>query len=135
MRYIFLLVTLLIVTACSEQYSISEFESVYAVDGDTLRYTQNGQTMTVRVMGVDTPEMKGNCQKEIQKAKQAKAFVKNALRNAATLTLTQLDRDKDKYGRLLRRVKIDGVRLDKALINANLGREYHGGKRKSWCTQ
>lgn len=137
-RCIFLfatLTTLLVVTACNEQYQIGEFESVYAVDGDTLRYTLNEQTVTVRVMGVDTPELKGECEAEIKQAKQAKAFVKNLLRHASTLTLTQIDRDKDKYGRLLRQVKIDGARLDKALIKAHLGRAYHGGKRKSWCSQ
>lgn len=132
-RFLLCLALLLGITACGEQYKVGELESVYAIDGDTLRYKKNGQTFTVRVMGVDTPEIKGQCQAEIKKAQQAKVFTKNLLRNASTLTLTQLDKNKDKYGRLLRQVKIDGQRLDKALIKAKLGREYYGGKRKSWC--
>lgn len=127
------LCAMLSVTACNSTHRINEYESIYAVDGDTFRFVQNGETYTVRIMGVDTPEMKGRCSQEIKKAKEAKTFTKNKLLNASNLTLTQLNRNKDKYGRLLRQVEIDGERLDKALIKANLGRAYEGGKRKSWC--
>ncbi|MEX2964291.1 thermonuclease family protein [Microbulbifer sp. TYP-18] len=42
--------------------------------------------------------------------------------------------ERDKYFRLLAEVWVDGQRLDQLLIGAGLGYEYHGGKRRNWCT-
>ena len=40
---------------------------------------------------------------------------------------------RDKYFRVLADVYVDGKSLSQSLIKAGLGREYHGGKKGSWC--
>ena len=87
---------------------------------------------SVRVLGVDTPEMRGKCPDEIAKAHQAKAFVENALKMADKVELKNIQTDK--YGgRVEADVFIDGENLADILIRDNLGRPYHGEKRAGWC--
>ncbi len=69
------------------------------VDGDTLDL-DNGER--VRLVGIDTPE-KGRC------GADEATFVLAALTLNKTVTLEPSDEDRDKYGRLLRYVLVDGV--------------------------
>ncbi|MEW5251785.1 thermonuclease family protein [Microbulbifer sp. 2201CG32-9] len=64
-------------------------------------------------------------------ARKAKQFAVTLLRGAQEVRLEEIERDK--YFRLLAEVWVDGKRLDQLLIGANLGYEYHGGKRRNWC--
>ncbi|MEW5251657.1 thermonuclease family protein [Microbulbifer discodermiae] len=114
-----------------------EVVSIY--DGDS--FTANvpgwpdivGKRIGVRVKGVDTPELRGKCQAEKELARKAKQFAVTLLRDAQEVRLEEIERDK--YFRLLAEVWVDGKRLDQLLIGANLGYEYHGGKRRNWCSQ
>jgi endonuclease YncB( thermonuclease family) len=99
----------------------------HAVDGDTIT-TPAGER--VRVMGVDTPELHARCASEYQAAVAAKTFTQAKL----DLGPVRLDRSRrDRYGRTLARVYIDGVDLAGLLIGAGHGREYHGERRRPWC--
>lgn len=99
-----------------------------AADGDTI--IESATLEKVRVMGVDTAEMKARCQAELDLARAAKAFTAQALeRGPVTLERGRLD----KYGRTLALVRIDGRDLAEMLIGAGLGRRYSGGKREGWC--
>ena len=105
--------------------------SVY--DGDTFKINLNCslavycEKVPVRVLGVDTPEIKGKTAKEKRLAKEAKAFTKNFLSNGP-ISLSRCSRDK--YFRLLCEVtNAQGQNLAQELIKKDLGYAYWGGKK------
>ena len=106
-------------------------------DGDTFYVTIEkwptiiGKNIAVRLKGVDTPEMKGACYKEILKAREAKQFTVHAIRNAKKVELRNMSRDK--YFRIDADVYLDGKNLSNELINQGLGRPYSGGAKSDWC--
>ena len=115
--------------------TVSEVTSIY--DGDTFRVNIKdwprvvGYHMPVRVSGIDAPEMKGKCPKEIALARKAKQAVVAMLRDGKKIELRNLRRDK--YFRLLADVYVDGKSLSETLLQAGLAYAYEGGKKKSWC--
>ena len=106
-------------------------------DGDTFSVSINqwpaiiGKNISVRLKGVDTPEMKGACYQEILKAREAKKFTVQRLRNAKKVELKNMSRDK--YFRIDADVFIDGKDLAQELINSRLGVVYSGGIKMDWC--
>lgn len=107
--------------------------SVY--DGDTFKINLNCsvavycEKVPVRVLGVDTPEIKGKTAKEKRLAQKAKAFTKNFL---AQRPVSLTDCGRDKYFRLLCNVTNgQGQNLAQELIKRDLGYEYWGGKKSS----
>jgi endonuclease YncB( thermonuclease family) len=46
--------------------------------------------------------------------------------------MTNIDRDRDVYGGLLRNVVVGGQDVGEAMISAGIAREYGSGRR-SWC--
>jgi len=140
MRFVlFLLLTLFSSTLVkAELYS---FKVLRVIDGDTVQIDASflpkelGQTLSVRIHGVDTPEKgkRARCDYEDKLSQQAKLFVELELRNAKNV-LVQL-RTWDKYGgRVLGDIIIDGIPLSKKLIAQNYAVPYFGkGKKKDWC--
>ena len=114
---------------------VSKVTSVY--DADTFRVNIDewpdiiGHHMSVRVNGVDAPEMRGKCQSEKQAALKAKQFTVSALRGATEIELRSIKRGK--YFRLIADVYVDNRNLSEMLIKNGLARPYRGGKRKGWC--
>ncbi len=107
--------------------------SVY--DGDTFKINLNCsvavycEKVPVRVLGVDTPEIKGKTAKEKRLAQKAKAFTKNFL---AQRPVSLTDCGRDKYFRLLCNVTNgQGQNLAQELIKRDLAYEYWGGKKSS----
>jgi len=106
-------------------------------DGDTFTveaYPWPGleAKASVRVDGVDTPEIRGKCDAEKQKAIEARDYVRSLILGE----VVQLENVKHgKYaGRVVAEVILDGgVSLADKIISQGLGREYHGGKRDGWC--
>lgn len=92
-----------------------------------------GDKINIRVLGVDTPEIrtKNKCEKE--KARNAKRLVKNLLKNAKRIDLTNVSRGK--YFRVVADVIIDGKSLSYYLLKNGLAVAYDGGKKKAvnWC--
>jgi len=79
------------------------------VDGDTIHVNLNGQDTTIRIIGIDTPETV-DPRKPVQcMGKAASNRAKILLAGKAVyLESDPSQGDKDKYGRLLRYVFIDG---------------------------
>lgn len=105
--------------------------SVY--DGDTFKINLNCsldvycEKVPVRVLGVDTPEIKGKTKKEKNAAQKAKKFTKDFLEKGP-ISLSNCSRDK--YFRLLCTVtNAQGQNLADELIKNKLGYEYWGGKK------
>ncbi len=107
-------------------------------DGDTVKVKAHmwpGLTWkgSVRVEGVDTPELGGRakCETEKRKAEAARDFVKERVGKRVTL----VDVKKGKYaGRVVARIRLaDGSDLTDLLIRGRHGRPYDGGRRQGWC--
>ncbi|QLC26969.1 thermonuclease family protein [Parasphingopyxis algicola] len=98
------------------------------VDGDT--FWMAGQK--IRILDIDTPELSPpRCAEEERLGEAAKHRL-HVLLNSGAVTLERAGRDRDRYGRLLRRVRVDGTPVGRVLIREGLARAYGGGRR-SWC--
>ncbi|MCT8877499.1 MULTISPECIES: thermonuclease family protein [Shewanella] len=136
MRYISLLaisILFMITGAHAVDSGIITVKKVVSVyDGDTFRAILPNETkdQKIRVRGVDTPEIKGQCSYEKDAALRARDFTKSLLMNAKVIQLS--DVGEEKYHRVLAKVTIDGVDLANTLISEGLGRQWKG-RRESWC--
>lgn len=92
-----------------------------------------GNKISVRVNGLDTPEIKGKLPCEKEAARTAQKLVQNLLKNAKIINLENIDRDK--YFRILADVVIDGQSLTEILLKNKLGYAYHGETKQkiNWC--
>ena len=98
------------------------------VDGDT--FWIGGEK--VRIAGIDAPETHPpRCQYEAQLGEQA-TEKQHALLNSGAVTMTSIDRDRDRYGRMLRDVQVNGADVGEAMVSAGVARDYAGGRRP-WC--
>lgn len=115
--------------------TVDKVTTIY--DGDTFYVTIKkwpeiiGKNVAVRVKGVDTPELKGACYKEILKARDAKKFTVQLIRSAKKVELRNMSRDK--YFRIAADVYLDKQNLADALIKQGFGVPYSGGKKINWC--
>ncbi len=107
-------------------------------DGDTIRFDIPGvhpllgDDIPVRLRGVDTPEMRGNCPAEREKARAAKKLVQEILSKAQRITLKETGRGK--YFRIVARVLADDVDLGELLLKKRLAVPYRRGRRGGdWC--
>lgn len=113
-----------------------------AYDGDTLSvradiWPNMMWQGSVRVRGVDTPEIRGSCEQESTRALLARDYVRTLLVEK-TVRLTEIENDL--YGgRVLARVYFvdedtqETVSLAERLIALGHGRAYEGGTRQGWC--
>ena len=107
-----------------------------AIDGDTLRaevpvWPFVNIDASIRVIGVDTPELNVACEKE--RALAAKAFTKAWINRNSPIVIGSVKPDKfsGRYDAIV--TGAGGERLSAALIQAGHGRVYNGGARQSWC--
>ena len=89
-----------------------------------------GDKLGLRLVGIDTPEMKGKCEEERALAKQAKAFLNSRLESAQDITVEFVARDK--YFRVLALIIADGMDLADAMVEAGLARNYYGDTKQGW---
>jgi micrococcal nuclease len=97
------------------------------IDGDTIAV----RGTTIRIMGLDAPELHGACPAEVALAHRARARLQALL--AGPYSIERHGRDR--YGRALARVR-DGQGRDVAavLVSEGLARAYDGrGPRGGWC--
>ena len=91
-----------------------------------------GEKISIRVNGIDTPEIKGKCEKEKYDAPQAQQRVADILKDADQIVLRNMERGK--YFRIAADVFVDGESLADMLIEAGMAVRYDGGtKTKDWC--
>ena len=107
-------------------------------DGDTITFNLPGlhsiigEKISIRVNGIDTPEMRGKCEKENYDAQQARDMVADILKDAEQIDLKNMERGK--YFRIAADVFVDGESLADILIEAGVTVRYDGGtKTKDWC--
>ena len=111
-----------------------QVSDIRVIDGDTFDAVlalADGQGFHVRVRlaDIDTPELRGKCDREKRLARAAKAFAADWL----SVPPVMLDvRGRGRYGRLLAAVQSGKGDLAGALMGADLARLYKPGK-KPWC--
>ena len=110
------------------------------IDGDTVEIAVDflpeplPPKLSIRVIGVDTPEKapRAKCEAEAKKAVEATRFTQRAVAKAKEVDIHI--KSWDKYGgRVLGMVVLDGVSLSDSLISAGLARPYKGDAKQSWC--
>lgn len=102
------------------------FEVLRVVDGDTIEVEINGKKETVRLIGIDSPEIV-DPRKPVQCfGKEASDKAKEILNNQfITLEKDETQGERDKYGRLLRYVILaDGTNFNKLMIREGFAHEY-----------
>lgn len=112
----------------------AEVVSIY--DGDTLTVQANPWPSvyirtSVRILGVDAPEIRGKCEAEKAAAIAARDRLAGLV---AGKTVSLVNVEPDKYGgRVDAMVLVDGSNVADTLIAEGHGRPYHGERRKGWC--
>lgn len=114
-----------------------EAEVVRVIDGDSLVVRARiwlGQTVEthVRLAGVDTPELRGKCAEEREKAEAARAAL-IAFLGEGKVALSEIEADKF-GGRVRARLASAGHDdIAAAMIAGGHARAYDGGARAGWC--
>ena len=126
------------VTAQAEPYDMVVTK---VTDGDTIRVDVSdwvlpelGDTMGVRIMGIDTPEKGGRAQCEVEAELGAKAteFAKSVISVGDTVQIEVVQWDK--YGgRFNGIVMVNGENFAQMQIDRGLAKPYDGGTKESWC--
>lgn len=108
-------------------------------DGDTITVNIRnvhpliGNNISVRIAGIDSPELRttNNCEKII--ANKSKDFVRERLSHAHQIEIQNIRRDK--YFRILGDVSVDGKSLKDELLKRHFAYLYSGGKKEQidWC--
>ena len=117
----------------TDTYSGAEYIRNY--DGDTITFNLPGlhpligNKISVRVKGIDTPEIRGKCREEKMLAKKAKVFVEDFLKNAKQIDLVNMKRGK--YFRIVADVVVDEKSLGEALVEKKLALPYNGKTKKN----
>ena len=140
-KLIFLVLSSLLLPALSFAKSFGDYDGAVYVrnyDGDTITFNLSnlhpiiGEKISIRVNGIDTPEIKGKCEKEIYNAQQTQQMVADILKDAEQIVLKNMERGK--YFRIAADVIVDGESLGDMLIDAGMAVRYDGGKKThKWC--
>lgn len=106
-------------------------------DGDTCTITIPslpplfGERLPIRLAGIDTPERKGECDRERALAVRARTYIVDRLLQAQRIEITPVARDK--YFRVLSLIVLDGRDLADDLLAAGLAHPYSGATKPPWC--
>lgn len=112
------------------------YKVIKVIDGDTIKVwhdtvPEHLRETNVRLAGIDTPEIRGKCERERILAQEAKSYIEETLNSAHNVVFDVIDRGK--YGRYLVVVHADHININKSLIEKGLAYEYYGGIKQSWC--
>lgn len=98
---------------------------VWVIDGDTIKVLINNKEETVRLIGIDTPEVV-DPRKPVQcfgieASNKAKEILNG---RSVILESDSTQGERDKYGRLLRYVFLDKENFNKIMISEGFAHEY-----------
>ena len=118
-------------------FILSPKQIVEVYDGDTFKidlpsqHPLFGDDLSIRVFGIDTPEMRGTSNEVKALAYKAKNRTQELLSDAKTIELKNPQRGK--YFRVAAEVWIDGESLGEKLKSEGLAKEYDGeSARPEW---
>lgn len=107
------------------------------LDGDTVvvrLHVWIGQEIesSVRIAGIDAPEIKGKCAKERQMAQNAKEELARLFEDQ-NIKLSNIRLEKYAGRVLAEAANTEGVNVSRHMLDKGLVRPYGGEKRKGWC--
>lgn len=120
-------------------FPISEGQVIKVYDGDTITiaaympYIHESPLFrfSVRLIGIDTPEIKGHNEDEKQVAKDVRDVLSDELlHRVVRLKNVQTD----KYGRILADVYLGDLHINQWLVDNNYVATYDGGKKQEFQT-
>lgn len=136
-KYILPLIFFTFPALADDFLQMREFRGNLCYDGDTCyvlapSLPESLQKMSIRILGIDTPEIKGKCDEEKELALEGREVANNLFRNAEKIEFRGYKWDK--YGgRILTEVYLDDQNYAELLMMAGLARPYDGGTKTSWC--
>lgn len=108
------------------------------IDGDTIATTLRVwpnivvSEERIRLVRIDTPELKSRIQCERALAQMAKSYTHWRLSQGKSIRVTTgYSKNRDSFGRVLGDVTVDGVSLSDELFRQRLARKY--GTTGGWC--
>jgi len=118
-------------------FEITSEQVVEVYDGDTFKidlpglHPLFGDNLSIRVKGIDTPEIRGTSDEVKALAEQARELTANTLKGAERIELRNPERGK--YFRIVAEVWVDGKALADMLKEKGLAKDYDGeGERPEW---
>lgn len=117
---------LALVVSCAAAADAEQGTVVKVVDGDTIHVALAAETLTVRLIGIDTPEL-GRARSQVEEfAQEAASFVRErALGKSVRLERDSRGDTRDSYGRALRYVFLpDGTLLNAEIVSRGYGHAY-----------
>ena len=101
-----------------------QFKVTRVVDGDTIKVSGNGSTITVRLVGIDAPE------RSKRKNEPGQPFSRKSTKHLASLVLhkhvTVKSYGIDRYGRTLGVVFVNGLNVNLEMVKVGLAEVYRG---------
>ncbi len=97
----------------------------YVLDGDTIQLSTKER---VRLIGINAPEVGQKCSSEATSKLKELVLEKKVMLERDT-------EDKDKYGRLLRYVYVDGVFVNKEIVRLGLAHKFEYGENTKYSDQ
>lgn len=124
--------------AAPVNYGVAKVAKVISIyDADTFRVNIEGwpsivgENISIRVSGIDAPEIRGKCPEEKQAAQRAKQKTVDLITAASNIELKNMVRGK--YFRIVADVYVDGINLSNRLVELGHAVAYDGGTKISWC--
>ena len=114
--------------------------SIFSVESDA--FTANiknyppiiGSRIPIQLEGIDTPKIRGKCEKERELGQQAQRFLYETLRSAKRIELKNMKRSDDCFC-IIARVYADNKDVSHELIRINLAVSRNKYERKKdWCS-
>ena len=122
----------IIATVClaANVFSCTPME-IKVIDGDTIHI----RSEKIRVLGIDAPEIKGNCQNEVVLAQKAKRRLADLIGGNQIV----IDRQgRDKYRRTLAKITLGNRDIGSILMSEGLARKWESkwrpGLDEIWCS-
>ena len=105
-----------------------EYQVSRVVDGDTIILNNGTSKITIRLAGIDAPEISH------AKHEPGQPFSQQSTKHLAGLILNQsvdiISYGNDRYGRILGEVFLDGTNVNLAMVKAGLAEVYSGTPAK-----
>ena len=102
-----------------------EGEVMTVIDGDTVKVVTAEDTLTVRIIGIDTPEIAGSPEGEQCYGREASKRAKELLTGKKVTITTDSTQDTyDKYDRILGYITVDGSDFGEAMVREGYAYEF-----------
>jgi len=91
-----------------------------------------GDVLLVRIAGIDTPEILGECDQEKKLANEARNFVNTVLHNAKEIDLYEIERGE--HFNLVAKIMANGKNLSELMVKKEFAlRQKDPPKKRNWC--